>query len=69
MIRQPVESSNIRSIGHDPAASELEIEFTDGSIHAYPGVSAYEHARLMIGVGTDGSIGRYFHRFIKPRYE
>lgn len=35
MYRTPVASSNIRSIGYDPASSILEVEFTSGDIYQY----------------------------------
>ena len=35
MIRDPVSSSNIASIGYDSDSETLEIEFTNGSIYQY----------------------------------
>ena len=35
MIRQPVSSSNIRSIGYDSMSSTLEIEFHSGGVYQY----------------------------------
>ena len=38
MIRQPVSSSNIRSIGYDSESNTLEIEFHSGGVYQYFGV-------------------------------
>jgi hypothetical protein len=38
MERQPVESSNISSVGFDPETETLEVEFRNGSIYQYFGV-------------------------------
>ena len=35
MIRDPVISSNIASIGYDAGNETLEVEFTNGSIYQY----------------------------------
>lgn len=35
MYRAQVSSSNIRSIGYDPASSILEVEFTSGDVYQY----------------------------------
>jgi hypothetical protein len=64
MNRQPVSSSNLRSVGYDPAAHVLEIEFHSGGIYQYTGVPASIHTALM----QAGSKGSYFHDHIKDRY-
>jgi hypothetical protein len=38
MLRQVVESTNLRSIGYDGATHTLEVEFTSGSVYRYAGV-------------------------------
>lgn len=43
MLRDPVSSSNIASIGYDPGSETLEIEFTNGSIYQYFNVPAGLH--------------------------
>ena len=40
MERKRINSSRIRSAGYDPKTQTLEIEFTDGRITSYRGVSA-----------------------------
>jgi len=64
MIRTPVVSSNIRSVGYAPGEKKLEIEFHDGSIHHYHDVSSEEHHSLM----TAPSVGKHFHAHIKHKH-
>lgn len=64
MDRQRVSSSNISSIGYDVDSNTLEIEFHDGGIYQYHGVSEGVHNSLM----SAGSHGKYFINFIKDRY-
>lgn len=47
MVRQPVSSTAVMSVGHDPATNTLEVEFRSGAVHQYEGVSAEEHAALL----------------------
>lgn len=35
MDRHPVFSSNVASIGYDPASQTLEVEFNNGSVYQY----------------------------------
>lgn len=68
MEREPVESSNIRSIGYSESDQILEIEFHSGSVYIYHDVPADVHASLI----TADSIGSHFHYTIKLgpyRYE
>jgi hypothetical protein len=58
---EPVESSNIAAIGHDPATSTLRVEFKHGGAHEYDGVPAEAHQALM----DSGSKGRHFHENIR----
>jgi hypothetical protein len=64
MNRQPVTSSNLRTVGYDPTTRTLEIEFQDGVIYQYDGVPPDVHAGLM----QAPSHGSYFHRNIRDRY-
>ena len=72
VVMQPVESSQIKAIGHDPANNRLYIEFpkkTGRSVYSYENISPTDHAALM-GVGVEGhSIGRHFGQHIKPAVE
>lgn len=62
MNRQPVTSSSIKAIGHEDGV--LEIEFADGRLYQYPGVSAEEFERLV----KAPSIGQHFHAAIRGKY-
>jgi hypothetical protein len=64
MVRQPVESSSVRSLGYDAADQALEVEFTSGAVYRYLGVPA----RVVQGLGTASSIGRYVARNIRNSY-
>jgi hypothetical protein len=65
MQRNPVTSSNIKSIGHDPQNRTLHVEFNSGKVYEYGGVSAGEHAAL---VNAD-SVGKHFNEHIKAHYQ
>jgi hypothetical protein len=47
MDRKKVNSSSIRSVGYDERNRVLEVEFNDGRIMQYSGVSGELHRRLM----------------------
>ena len=65
MERQPVESSNIASIGYDAQASILEIEFIgSGEVWQYPEFPDYMYEELM----ASDSKGKYFHKNIRGKY-
>jgi len=64
MQRQFVSSSNLASVGYDPATSILEVEFLNGSIYQYWGVSSWIYAGLMAAA----SKGRYLSRRVKGVY-
>ncbi|MFH8339649.1 KTSC domain-containing protein [Streptomyces sp. AM6-12] len=63
MERLPVTSSNIISVGYEPAEMVLEIEFHSG-IYRYFSVPESVHSGLM----SASSHGRYFAHTIKDRY-
>lgn len=64
MQRTPVRSSNIRSVGYDGARGLLEIEFQDGHVYQYSGLTESTFSALM----RSWSKGTYFHDFIKQHY-
>ncbi|MCJ7668218.1 MAG: KTSC domain-containing protein [Anaerolineae bacterium] len=64
MIRQPVSSTDIRSIGYDPESQTLEVEFHSGGVYQYFGVPASVYSGLM----SASSHGKYFHRHVKNVY-
>lgn len=65
MQRTAVTSSQIKSIGYDPATNTLEVEFTNGSVYQYADVPAETHRALM---GAE-SIGRYFQKNVKSKFK
>lgn len=63
MLRRPVSSSNIASVGW--AENVLEVEFTSGALYRYSGVPESDYQAL-IGAG---SVGRYLNQHIIPNFE
>ena len=47
MERKRINSSKIRAVGYDPKAQLLEVEFSDGRVLAYRGVSTEVHRQFM----------------------
>lgn len=64
MNRNPVSSSQIVSVGHDPETNTIEVEFNSGAVWQYAGVDAAKHAAF---VGAE-SLGRHFGKHIKPHH-
>lgn len=65
MIRTPVVSSNVVSVGYEPATSTLEVEFHGGRVYRYLGVPERHYRALISGAG---SVGGYLNRNVKNRY-
>lgn len=72
--RQPVQSSQIKSVGYDPAARRLAIEFahgeqyTQGSVYEYDNVdqeTADNFFRTEDETGKKWSVGSYFGKTLK----
>ena len=64
MIRQPVVSTNLCSVGYDETSRTLEIEFHGGEVYQYFDVPKTVYSSLM----SASSQGSYIHRYIKDRY-
>ena len=64
MNRISVRSSNIRSVGYDPDARTLEVEFHSGGVYQYSGVAETVHQGLI----RASSKGAYFHDHIRDLY-
>jgi len=64
MDRKKVSSSSIRSIGYDERNRVLEMEFNDGRITRYSGVSAEVHRRLI----SAPSIVSYFRDNVEESF-
>jgi hypothetical protein len=47
MERKRINASRIRAVGYDPGSRVLEIEFSDGRVNAYRGVSPEIHRSFM----------------------
>lgn len=64
MDRKKVNSSAIRSVGYDERNRVLEVEFNDGRINQYGGVSPELHRRLV----SAPSIVSYFRDNIEESF-
>lgn len=64
MLRTPVSSSDLRSVGYDPQTQTLEIEFNSGEVYQYFNVPVGIYQGLM----SAASHGKYFHQNIKNTY-
>jgi hypothetical protein len=64
MERKLVMSSELHSIGYDPAEQVLEVEFRTGGIYRYLGVPRASYNALMAAM----SKGRFFNTQIKSSY-
>jgi hypothetical protein len=62
--RKRLSASNIRSAGYDARTRVLEIEFSNGGIHQYTGVSEEVYRRLM----NAPSPGSYFRDEIEENF-
>ena len=64
MQRKPIQSSQIRSIGYDPATETLEVEFKGGEVWQY--YHFPEHMWLEFEAAP--SQGKYFNQQIRDRF-
>lgn len=64
MERKRLNASNIRSAGYDARSRVLEIEFSNGGINQYTGVSEEIYRRLM----SAPSPGSYFRDEIEESF-
>lgn len=64
MKRAKVKSSNIASIGYDPDAEVLEVEFKDGAVYQYDDVPKRLHLKLM----KTKSPGKVLYAEIKGKF-
>lgn len=66
MQRSTVTSSNVASIGYDPATKTLEVEFHgSGAVYQYRGVPQDVADQFI----KSDSAGRYFQTYIRSNYE
>lgn len=64
MLRTPVASRDLRSVGYDQQTQTLEIEFNSGGVYQYFNVPVNVYQELM----SAASYGKYFHQSIKNNY-
>ncbi|MFK0189741.1 KTSC domain-containing protein [Kitasatospora sp. NPDC090308] len=64
MLHQPVQSTNVLSVGYDDRSSTLQIAFRSGSLYEYTRVPAQVHTALLAAASKGGFVARY----IKGRY-
>jgi hypothetical protein len=64
MERKRVNSSKIRSVGYDERNQVLEVEFSNGTVIQYSGVSPEVHRRFMAAPNP----GSYFEDKIAEEY-
>jgi hypothetical protein len=65
MLRQEVNSSELRSVGYELDISVLEAEFHSGEIYQYLDVPA----KLVLELLEAESIGRYFNAHIRSKFK
>ena len=64
IIRTPVHSSCIASVGYAETAVTLEVEFRSGAVYRYAGVPREVHAAIVAA----SSKGTCFNKYVKGRY-
>lgn len=64
MIRDPVASTNIVSMGYDPETETLEVEFSSGAVYQYYNVSQAIYDQMMMAP----SKGQFLNTYIKNAY-
>lgn len=62
---QPVESSNVESVGYDEDKLSLMVMFKGGALYEYKNVPPSVHQAL---IGSD-SVGQYLNMMVKPQFE
>ena len=64
MERKRISANNIRSVGYDARSRMLEVEFSNGGIYQYSGVSEEVHRRFI----NAPSPGSYFRDNIEENF-
>jgi hypothetical protein len=65
MLRQEVQSSELRWVGYEESTSLLEVEFHSGEIYRYFDVSAW----LVLKLLEAKSIGQFFNARIRSKFK
>ena len=63
--RTPVDSSNIVSVGYDPEAKRLSVEFKGGAVYHHDECSPEDHSAFMAAE----SKGKHYHANIKGKFK
>jgi hypothetical protein len=64
MIRDPVASANLVSVGYDEASQTLEVEFLNGTVYQYYNVGVATYEQLM----QAPSKGQFLNVYIRNAY-
>jgi hypothetical protein len=65
MDRKPVTSSNIKSVGYDPATKTLEVEFLSGSLYRHEDVPQHVYDEFMAADSNGRSVGSHYNYNVK----
>ena len=61
MKRQPVKSTNVKSVGYDAEEKVLEVKFKSGGVYQYAGVQPEMYADLL----EAESVGRFVSQVVR----
>ena len=64
MIRTPLTSSSIKSVGYDPATRALHVEFHSGRVYEHADVPSH----LADEFQTATSVGRFYNALIRGKF-
>lgn len=65
MEMHPVDSSLIQALGYDPESKTMAVQFHDGKLYHYQGVTQKVHDK----VKNSASVGKAFGQFIRPHHK
>lgn len=61
----PRNSTNVARVEYDSDSQVLTVEFSNGGVYEHKGVPQ----SVFMGMQTTSSVGGYYHRQVKGRYE
>lgn len=56
----PVQSSNIRAVGYDPATREMQVQFLGGAIYSHTDITPLKHAEFIAAKSKGGHYNETF---------
>lgn len=65
MKHEAVDSSTVKSVAYDPAASRMEVKFHNGTTYSYADVPAHVHANMM----DSDSVGKFLNSKVNGKYD